>query len=191
MLNTFLFTLFWFFLKKKNNYDHVTFYSWCNQVLWSSQMVQKNTSRRWDLWSEVGPLIRGDTSNWRWDLWLKAPMLHVGISYSLEKKRLFIVDYIKPSPVYQVKCKLVIWFWHFFINWLTVQLNTQRHLLMITQSLFLVKLYNAQDITDVYVVWNAVQLGVWVIDVKCMWLLICWADWLIASCPHFSWAVIG
>ena len=38
-----------------------------------------------------------------------APMLHVGISYSFEKKkRLFIVDYIKPSPVYQVKCKLVI-----------------------------------------------------------------------------------
>ena len=37
-----------------------------------------------------------------------APMLHVGISYSFEKKkRLFIVDYIKPSPVYQVKCKLV------------------------------------------------------------------------------------
>ena len=34
-------------------------------------------------------------------------MLHVGISYSFEKKRLFIVDYIKPSPVYQVKCKLV------------------------------------------------------------------------------------
>ena len=37
-----------------------------------------------------------------------APMLHVGISYSFEKKRLFIVDYFKPSPVYQVKCKLVI-----------------------------------------------------------------------------------
>ena len=36
-------------------------------------------------------------------------MLHVGIGYSFEKKmRLFIVDYIKPSPVYQVKCKLVI-----------------------------------------------------------------------------------
>ena len=35
-------------------------------------------------------------------------MLHVGISYSFEKKkRLFIVDYIKPSSVYQVKCKLV------------------------------------------------------------------------------------
>ena len=40
-----------------------------------------------------------------------APMLHVGISYSFEKKeRLFIVDYIKPSPVYQVKCKFVISF---------------------------------------------------------------------------------
>ena len=38
----------------------------------------------------------------------EAPMLHVGICYSFEKKkRLFIVDYIKPSPVYQVKCKLV------------------------------------------------------------------------------------
>ena len=36
-------------------------------------------------------------------------MLHVGISYSFEKKkRLFIVDYIKLSPVYQVKCKLVL-----------------------------------------------------------------------------------
>ena len=35
-------------------------------------------------------------------------MLRVGISYSFEKKkRLLIVDYIKPSPVYQVKCKLV------------------------------------------------------------------------------------
>ena len=40
-------------------------------------------------------------------------MLHVGISYSFEKKkRLFIVDYIKPSPVYQVKCKLVIYCVH-------------------------------------------------------------------------------
>ena len=39
-----------------------------------------------------------------------APMLHVGISYYFEKKRLFIVDYIKPSPVYQVKCKLVFMF---------------------------------------------------------------------------------
>ena len=69
---------------------------------------------RWHLQLEVGPLIGGEISNWRWhlqwrwDLWLEAPMLHVGISYSFEKKkRLFIVDYIKPSPVYQVKCKLV------------------------------------------------------------------------------------
>ena len=70
------------------------------------------------------PAIRGGTSNWRCHLQLEvgppiggglcmlghtgAPMLHVGISYSFEKKkRLFIVDYIKPSPVYQVKCKLV------------------------------------------------------------------------------------
>ena len=63
---------------------------------------------KWDLQLEVPPLIGGDTSDWRWDLQLEAPMLHVGISYSFEKKkRLFIVDYIKPSPVYQVKCKLV------------------------------------------------------------------------------------
>ena len=35
-------------------------------------------------------------------------MLHVEINYSFEKKRdYFIVDYIKLSPVYQVKCKLV------------------------------------------------------------------------------------
>ena len=109
--------------------------SWCNQVLWSPQMVRKNTSRRWDLWLEVtppigggtsnqrwdlqlevSPLIGGEASDWRWDLWLEvgpliggglcmwgqtgAPMLHVGISYSFAKKRLFIVDYIKP-------CKLV------------------------------------------------------------------------------------
>ena len=90
-------------------------------------MVRKNTSRRWDLQLEVRSPIGGDTSDWRWDLqlevrsliggptsnWrchlqLEAPMLHVGISYSFEKKRLFIVDYIKPSPVYQVKCKLVL-----------------------------------------------------------------------------------
>ena len=132
------------------------YYSWCNQVLWSPQLVWKNTSRRRDLWLEVGPPIGGgtsnqrchlqsevrspiggETSNWRWDLqfggvtsnwrwdlqsevtppirgglcmWghTGAPMLHVGINYSFEKKeRLFIVDYIKPSPVYQVKCKLV------------------------------------------------------------------------------------
>ena len=65
---------------------------------------------RWHLQLEVTPLIGGGTSDWRcrWDLQLEAPMLHVGISYSFEKKkRLFIVDYIKPSPVYQVKCKLV------------------------------------------------------------------------------------
>ena len=100
------------------------------------------SDQRWDLQFEVTPPIRGDTSNWRWDLQSEvtplirggtsnqrchlqlevgpliggglcmlghtgAPMLHVGISYSFEKKRLFIVDYIKPSPVYQVKCKLV------------------------------------------------------------------------------------
>ena len=34
-------------------------------------------------------------------------MLHVGIILLKKNKRLFIVDYIKPSPVYQVKCKLV------------------------------------------------------------------------------------
>ena len=131
----------------------MSLYSWCNQVLWSPQMVRKNTSRRWDLRLEVRspiggptsdrrwdlqlevrsliggptsdqrwdlqlearspiggpPPIGGDTSDWRWDLRLEGPMLHVGISYSFEKKkRLFIVDYIKPSSVYQVKCKLVI-----------------------------------------------------------------------------------
>ena len=36
-----------------------------------------------------------------------APMLHVGISYSFEKKRLFIVDH-QAITVYQVKCKLVV-----------------------------------------------------------------------------------
>ena len=67
---------------------------------------------RWHLWSEVtpqsevGPPIGGGLCMWGHT---GAPMLHVGISYSFEKKkRLFIVDYIKPSPVYQVKCKLVI-----------------------------------------------------------------------------------
>ena len=34
-------------------------------------MVQKNTSRRWDLQSEVPPPIGGEISNWRWDLWLE------------------------------------------------------------------------------------------------------------------------
>ena len=79
---------------------------------------------RWDLQLEVTSPIRGDTSDQRCHLQLEVgppiegglcmwghtgvPMLHVGISYSFEKKkRLFIVDYIKPSPVYQVKCKLV------------------------------------------------------------------------------------
>ena len=104
-------------------------YSWCNQVLWLLQMVWKNTSRRWDLWLEVGPTIGGEisnrrwhlwsevtppigggtsdyrldlqlevrspiggvTSNWRWDLQLEAPMLHVGISYSFEKKRDYLL----------------------------------------------------------------------------------------------------
>ena len=104
-------------------------YSWCNQVLWSPQIVRKNTSRRWDLrlevrspiggpisnWRsrlqlEMGPPIGGDTSdqrwdlqlevrsligggtsNWRWDLQLEVPMLHVGISYSFEKKRDYLL----------------------------------------------------------------------------------------------------
>ena len=88
-------------------------------------LIRGDTSnQRWDLWLEVPPPIGGNTSNRRWDLWLEAPMLHVGISYSFEKKkRLFIVDYIKPSPVYQVKCKLV-----FFLiaahNW---ELRRQTH----------------------------------------------------------------
>ena len=32
--------------------------------------------------------------------------------------------------------------------------------MMVTQSLFLVKLYNFQDVTDMYVVWSVVELGV-------------------------------
>ena len=64
------------------------------------------SDQRWDLQLEVGPPIRGGLCMWGHT---GAPMLHVGISYSFEKKkRLFIVDYIKPSPVYQVKCKLVV-----------------------------------------------------------------------------------
>ena len=89
-------------------------YSWCNQVLWSPQMVRKNTSRRWDLQLEVGPPIGGEISNWRWHLRLEVgPPIggtHVTCRNQLffwKKKRLFILDYIKPSPVYQVKCKLV------------------------------------------------------------------------------------
>ena len=76
------------------------YHSWCNQVLWSPQMVQKippgggTSNWRSHLQSEVTPLIkvtpliRGGTSNWRWDLWLEAPMLNVGISYSFEKKEI-------------------------------------------------------------------------------------------------------
>ena len=65
------------------------------------------SDQRWDLQLEVGlevsPPIRGVTSDQRWDLQLEvgppirgglcmwghtgAPMLHVGISYSFEKKR--------------------------------------------------------------------------------------------------------
>ena len=46
-------------------------YSWCKQVLWSPQMVRKNTFRRWDLQLEVRSPIGGDTSNQRWDLQLE------------------------------------------------------------------------------------------------------------------------
>ena len=92
------------------------YYSWCNQVLWSPQMVRKNTSRRWDLRLEVrspiggltsnwrwhlrlgvGPPIGGEISNWRWDLRLEAPMWHVGISYSFEKKKEIILLLITSS----------------------------------------------------------------------------------------------
>ena len=30
--------------------------------------------------------------------------------------------------------------------------------MMVTQSLFLVKLYNMQEVTDMYVLWSALQL---------------------------------
>ena len=36
---------------------------YCDHPRW-----YKNTTRRWDLQSELGPPIRGETSNWRWDL---------------------------------------------------------------------------------------------------------------------------
>ena len=75
-------------------------YSWCNQVLWSPQMVRKippgggTSNRRWDLWSEMGtsnqrwhlqldmtPLSRGRASNWRWDLQLEvSPPIRGGTS---------------------------------------------------------------------------------------------------------------
>ena len=111
------------------------YYSWCNQVLWSPQMVRKippgggTSNQRCHLQLEVGPPIRGGTSNWRCHLWLEVGppirggtsnwrwLMHVGPHrgphvtcriqlFFWKKKRLFIVDYIKPSPVYQVKCKL-------------------------------------------------------------------------------------
>ena len=88
--------------------------SWCNQVLWSPQIVRKNTSDwRWDLQLEVRSPIGGEISDWRSHLWSEvSPPIggtHVTCRNELFfcKKRLFIVDYIKPSPVYQVKCKLV------------------------------------------------------------------------------------
>ena len=97
---------------------------WDLQLEVGSQIGGLTSDQRWDLQLEVSPPIRGETSNLRWHhqsevgppirgglcIWgyTGAPMLHVGISYSFEKKkRLFIVDYIKPSPVYQMKCKLV------------------------------------------------------------------------------------
>ena len=49
------------------------------------------SNQRCNLQLEVSPLIGGDTSNWRWDLQLEAPMLHVGISYSFEKKRDYLL----------------------------------------------------------------------------------------------------
>ena len=78
----------------------------------------ETSDQRCHLWSEMRPLIRGGTSDWRW-------LMHVGPHrgthvtcrnqlFFWKKKRLFIVDYIKPSPVYQVKCKLVFFFFFFF-----------------------------------------------------------------------------
>ena len=64
------------------------------------------SNQRWDLQSEVTPPIGGETSNQRWDLLevgpliggglcmlghTGAPMLHVGISYSFEKKRDYLL----------------------------------------------------------------------------------------------------
>ena len=80
-------------------------YSWCNQVLWSPQMVQKippgggTSNWRWDLQLEVRSPIGGDTSDQRWHLWLEAPMLHVGISYSFEKKRDYLLLITSSCPL--------------------------------------------------------------------------------------------
>ena len=57
--------------------EKLTVCSWCNQVLWSPQMVRKIPPRggtsdwRWDLQLEVSHPIGGGTSNWRW-------LMHVG-----------------------------------------------------------------------------------------------------------------
>ena len=85
------------------------------------------------LQSEVGPAIGGETFTQRWDLQFKISPPIGGCCLRLEvqpliggthvicrnqlffekKKRLFIADYIKPSPVFQVKCKLVSNYHHF------------------------------------------------------------------------------
>ena len=71
----------WQYICAKNNMnikiifsaEKLSNYSWCNQVLWSPQMVRKNTSRRWDLRLEVRSPIGGDTSDWRWHLQSEVP----------------------------------------------------------------------------------------------------------------------
>ena len=69
-------------------------------------------------------------------------------------------------------------------------INTWRLLYMITWCLFPVKLYNIQDVIDLYVLSCEVQLceQEWV---KCVWLLICWANWLVTFHTSFSRVLIG
>ena len=62
---------------------------------------------------------------------------------------------------------------------------------MVTWSLFLIKLYTIQDVTDVCVVLMCrVQLCEWD-DVKCAWLFISWAHQLVTSHDSFSTPLIG
>ena len=61
--------------------------------------------------------------------------------------------------------------------------------MMITQSLFLVKLYNIQDTTDVYAVWSVVQLCKWLLWTDCtdwgdMYVAAYILRWPACSFPH-------
>ena len=71
--------------------DEISYWRWHLQLEVTSPIGGDTSDWRWDLQLEVTPPIRGGTSNWRWDLQLEAPMLHVGISYSFEKKRDFLL----------------------------------------------------------------------------------------------------